>query len=73
VTGIVEIYLVNYTSMDILYAFYLEGEKKLFGKDYDVLFSGNKIHIDTIDRDELLKWYNVRVHTGTIAITKLNT
>jgi hypothetical protein len=56
VTGMVEIYLVNYTSMDVLYTFYLEGEKKLVGKDYDVLFSGNKIHIDTIDRDELLKW-----------------
>jgi len=56
VTGMVEIFLVNYTSYDVLYAFYLEGEKKLIGKDYDILFSGNKIHIDTIDRDELLKW-----------------
>jgi hypothetical protein len=56
VTGNVEIYLFNYTTSDALYAFFLEGEKKLFGKDYDVLFAGNKIHIDTIDRDELLKW-----------------
>ncbi|MDX9906816.1 MAG: DUF2027 domain-containing protein [Bacteroidales bacterium] len=56
VTGMVEIYLVNHTTMDALYVFYLEGEKKLFGKDYDVLFAGNKILIDTIDRDELLKW-----------------
>jgi hypothetical protein len=56
VTGNVEIYLFNYTTSDVLYAFFLEGEKKLFGKDYDVLFAGNKIHIDTIDRDELLKW-----------------
>jgi len=56
VTGMVEIYLVNYTTMDALYAFYLEGEKKIFGKDYDALFAGNKILIDTIDRDELLKW-----------------
>ena len=56
VTGMVEIYLVNHTSMDALFVFYLEGEKKLFGKDYDILFSGNKILIDTIDRDELLKW-----------------
>ncbi len=56
VTGMVEIYLVNYTKMDVLYAFFLEGEKKLSGKDYDVLFAGNKILIDTIDRDELLKW-----------------
>jgi hypothetical protein len=56
VTGNVEIYLFNYTTSDALYAFFLEGENKLFGKDYDVLFAGNKIHIDTIDRDELLKW-----------------
>jgi hypothetical protein len=56
VTGDLEIYLVNYTRMDVLYAFYLEGEKKLWGKDYDILFAGNKILINTIDRDELLKW-----------------
>jgi hypothetical protein len=56
VTGMVEIYLVNYTAMNVLYAFFLEGEKKLYGKDYDVLFPGNKMLIDTIDRDELLKW-----------------
>jgi len=56
VTGMVEIYLVNYTAMSALYTFFLEGEKKLFGKDYDVLFAGNKILVDTIDRDELLKW-----------------
>jgi len=56
VTGMVEIYLVNYTKMDTLYTFFLEGEKKLFGKDYDVLFAGNKILVDTIDRDELLRW-----------------
>lgn len=56
VTGMVEIYLFNHTPSDVLYAFFLEGEKKLFGKDYEVLFPGNKILIDTIDRDELLKW-----------------
>lgn len=56
VTGLVEIYLINYTSMDALFTFYLEGKTKLTGKDYDVLFAGNKILIDTIDRDELLKW-----------------
>jgi hypothetical protein len=52
----VEVYLVNHTSLSVLYAFFLEGEKKIMGKDYDVLFPGNKILIDTIDRDELLKW-----------------
>ncbi|MFO7615444.1 MAG: DUF2027 domain-containing protein [Bacteroidales bacterium] len=56
VTGMVEIYLVNHTAMDVLYTFFLEGEKELSGKDYDVLFAGNKILIDTIDRDVLLKW-----------------
>jgi len=56
VTGMVEIYLINYTPMDALFTFYLEGKTKLIGMDYDVLFAGNKILIDTIDRDELLKW-----------------
>jgi hypothetical protein len=56
VTGMVEVYLVNHTQSDVLYTFFLEGEKSLLGKDYDVLFRQNKILIDTIDRDELLKW-----------------
>lgn len=56
VTGMVEVYLINNTSMNVLYCFFLEGEKIIIGKDYDVLFSGNKILIETIDRDELLKW-----------------
>jgi hypothetical protein len=56
VTGMVEIYLLNFSAMDVLYAFFLEGEKMLIGKDYDVLFAGNRILIDTIDRDDLLKW-----------------
>lgn len=56
VTGMVEVYLVNHTSMSALYAFSLEGEKRIIGKDYDVLFPGNKILIGTLDRDELLKW-----------------
>jgi len=56
VTGMVEVYLMNHTSMSGLYAFFLEGEKQIVGKDYDVLFPGNKILIETIDRDELLKW-----------------
>ncbi len=56
VTGMVEVYLVNNTQMDVLYTFFLEGEQSLSGKDYDVLFRQNKILIDTIDRDELLKW-----------------
>jgi hypothetical protein len=56
VTGIMEIYLVNNTRNNVLYAFFLEEENEILGKDYDVIFPGNKILIDAVDRDELLKW-----------------
>jgi len=56
VTGIVEIYLINNTAFNILYSFFLEEEKRIIGKDYDVIFPGNKILIDAVDRDHLLKW-----------------
>ncbi len=56
VTGIVEIYLVNHTPFNILYSFFLEDDKKILGKDYDVIFPGNKILVDAVDRDELLNW-----------------
>jgi hypothetical protein len=56
VTGTIEVYLVNHTQSDVLYAFFLEDENSLAGKDYDILFRQNKIMIDAIDRDDLLKW-----------------
>jgi hypothetical protein len=56
VTGIVEIYLINNTAFNILYSFFLEEEQRIIGKDYDVIFPGNKILIDAVDRDHLLKW-----------------
>lgn len=56
VTGTVEIYLVNHTSFSVLFSFFLEREKEILGKDYDVIFPGNKILLDAIDRDELLGW-----------------
>jgi hypothetical protein len=56
VTGIVEINLVNHTPYDILYSFFLENGKQIIGKDYDVLFSGNKILIDAVDREKIMEW-----------------
>jgi hypothetical protein len=56
VTGIVEIYLLNNTPYNVLYSFFLEEEKEIIGKDYDVIFPGNKILIDTVDRNHILQW-----------------
>jgi hypothetical protein len=56
VTGTIEVYLVNHTQSDVLYAFFLEDENSIAGKDYDILFRQNKIMIDAIERDDLLKW-----------------
>lgn len=56
VTGIVEIYLLNHTPFNVLYSFFLEEENEIIGKDYDVIFPGNKILVDAVDRDHLLQW-----------------
>jgi hypothetical protein len=56
VTGTVEVYLINHTPYDILYSFFLENDKQIIGKDYDVIFSGNKILVDAVEREKILEW-----------------
>jgi hypothetical protein len=56
VTGLVEIYLINRTTYNVLFTFFLEEEKEIIGKDYDVIFPNNRILIDTVDRDQILQW-----------------
>lgn len=56
VKGLVEIYLINHTPFDVLYAIFQEGEKFLRGKDYDIIFSGNKILLDAVAHENLSDW-----------------
>jgi hypothetical protein len=57
ITGIVDLYLVNHSSFDILYSIFNEKEKGGFeGFDYGSVIPGSMILLDTIDREEVVKW-----------------
>lgn len=57
ITGVLDIYLVNHTSFDILYSIFNEKETGGFeGFDYGSVISESMILLDTIDREEVDKW-----------------
>ena len=56
VTGPAEIFLVNHTPYQVLFALFLEGENDIKGKDYDVVFAGHKLLLATVEREDLGEW-----------------
>lgn len=57
ITGMLDIYLVNHTSFDILYSIFNEKEEGGFeGFDYGSVAANSMILLDTIDREDVLKW-----------------
>ncbi|MCF8234399.1 MAG: DUF2027 domain-containing protein [Bacteroidales bacterium] len=56
VTGLIEVYLINYTGYEMLYSLYLQSEDGFYGYDYDVMQPRTKILLDTIPREEIEKW-----------------
>ncbi len=57
ISGMLDIYLVNHTPYSTLFSLFLKEESGGFsGMDYDVVPSGSKLLITTIDRDELELW-----------------
>ena len=53
----IDLYLVNYTDFEVLYNLAMEEEDGTFsGVDYGSVAAFSKIHIATIERDELEKW-----------------
>jgi len=55
-TGLIDVYMLNYTDYDVLFSLYLHVGEAYQNKDYDVLGPQNKFLIDTIDRDDLNDW-----------------
>ncbi len=53
-----DVFIVNYTSFEILYSLVLENEGKYEGIDYGSVEPFSKIHIETISRDNLDQWIN---------------
>lgn len=57
-TGLIDIYFVNYSKYDVLFSFFLQAENGYSNKEYDVVEPQNKFLIETIDRDEINDWLN---------------
>ena len=55
-TGDLDVMLVNHTSFDILYNFFLEKNRSLKGIDYGSVPSNSKAVLGTISRDDLEDW-----------------
>jgi hypothetical protein len=53
-----DLFIVNYTSFEIVYSLILEEDGKFEGIDYGSVEPFAKIHIQTIHRDDLTKWLN---------------
>jgi hypothetical protein len=58
ITGLVDVYLINNTSFDIIYNLFHRSEKKsgFTGVDYGSLFAGTLHLLDTVSRESLSHW-----------------
>jgi hypothetical protein len=56
-TGLLDIYLVNYTDYDILFSLFLRKENGAWdGVDYDAVKPNTKILLNSIEREDIEKW-----------------
>ena len=54
----IDLFIVNYTSYEILFSLILENNGTFEGVDYGSVEPFSKIHIQTIQRDDLTNWLN---------------
>lgn len=53
----IDLYLINYTNFEVMYSVVMAEDDGTFsGVDYDAVAPFSKVHITTIERDELEKW-----------------
>jgi hypothetical protein len=56
-TGLLDIYLVNFTDSDLLFSLFLRKENGAWdGADYDAVKPNTKILLDSIEREDIEKW-----------------
>jgi len=56
-TGSLDVYLINYTSYDVLFSLFLRKPNGAWGGiDYDAMQPNTKVLLDTIEREEIEKW-----------------
>ena len=57
ITGLVDVYLINNTSFDIIYnLFHRVSSRQYKGIDYGSLFADSRYLLDTVNRDDLTEW-----------------
>ncbi|HTX87464.1 MAG TPA: DUF2027 domain-containing protein [Bacteroidales bacterium] len=62
ITGMLDIFLINNSSWDVLYSIFLEDDQnRLQGKDYGSVYAGTHLLIATIDREALPGWLSGEV------------
>ncbi len=56
-TGLLDVYLINYTDYDVLFSLFLKKSNGAWeGMDYDAMKPNTKILLNSIDREEIEKW-----------------
>ncbi len=55
-TGLIDVFVINHTSHDIVYNLFLIQDEILRGIDFSLVPAHSKTLIDTIDRDEIENW-----------------
>ena len=54
------VFLINNSSYDLLFSYYLKDENKFIGTDYDRLDTESKYLLQTIDRSQLEEWTDIK-------------
>ncbi len=60
-SGSISVYLINNTSYDLLFAYYLKDDNKYKGADYDRLDAESKYLLQLIDRSQLEEWTDLKI------------
>jgi len=60
-TGLIDIYVINYTDYDTLFSVFLYQGDSIVNKDFDLIEPQNKFQVDTIDREDINDWLKGQV------------
>lgn len=56
-TGLLDVFLINYSNQDVLYNFFLQDKKgSYFGLDYGSVAAQSKVLIESISREDISAW-----------------
>jgi len=60
-TGLIDVYLINHSSYETVFSFYLKSGEIFQNQDYDIVESHNKYLLNTIDREDINEWLNGQI------------